>query len=664
LAFAASASPATAPSDGAPDCWFQTNGREVPAAEGDWYTNKVTSDGDDRHLFRIVVPSRAAFPVKVRVHDTESKHFAADADDADEILHERDRTRFTLVRPNGSVLATEAFDSDSPNGSVFEATITAASGPGTYLLTSETGAFPVAGDPTVGLNNDQNSFRVEVESAGPNLPEPGHEVRIEFTRATITCMQATTKPLTLAYAVPEGTTEIKLRNFDLEVGGDRVTAPLKYVSPTGAEVPGTMSGEDVWSEDILPAAGRHGPWTMTLGGLGVNNQVAFEAFADSEHLPLSVVSLNQPPQWLPQSGIVREPEGTQRVPVMRSVQLQLDEPDDGQTLRFSVPHSGHCGDAASRTHPFARFVPPASVVSGPGNEVATLRMAVGAQDAADSPYCVRVRVFDGGAARDLELEVNVTEENSTPIARAGPDKVVHEPRTRVTLRGGGSFDPDGGPAPKLSWNQVGGRKVALTRVRQSIRFRAPRGRYTFQLTASEGTLKTTDRVSVKVRNGAPIVVAPANRAVPEKRHVVMRLGSFVDPGRDGPWRVKIAWGDRTKATLRTMRKPGSLGKARYTFLRRGAFTVTVKVTDRDGATGVRRFNVTVKRACVIPNVRGKTLKRVRAALEQRRCRVGRVTRAFSSRVAAGRAVSQKPGTNKVVVAGTKVHVKLSKGPRR
>lgn len=591
-----SAAAATAPSDGAPDCWFQTNGREVAAAEGDWYTSKLTAIADHRHLFRIVVPPEAALPVKVRVRDAESKHFFDRPDDADEVLNAFDPTRFTLEHedPTRPVLARQTFPTNSPDGSVFEATIAV---PGTYRLTSETGAFSLSGDATPGLNDDQNAFRIEVFPEGPDLPEPGHEVGIEFTQATITCTRPTTRPLALAYTVPEGAEVTTLRNFDLEVGGDRVTGPLTYTSPlpAGDATLGTMSGEDVWKEDVLPVEGRHGPWTMTLGGLGVNNQVAFEALADGRPLPLSVVSLNHPPRWVSAVETVSEPVGIEPVPVMRAVQLEIDEPDDGQTLRFAVPQAGYCGDGTVPTHPFTRSVAPASGISGAGNETATLRLAVGARDAAGSPHCVRVRVFDGSVAADLELEVDITPQNSAPIARAGPDKVVHEPRTLVTLKGGASFDPDG-DLLTLRWAQVRGRTVAAPQTGKRLSFRAPPGKYTFRLVANDGKVNSRrDLVVVRVRNGAPIVTAPARRAVPVGRRARFRLGSFVDPGRDGPWRVKVKWGDRTKATVRKVRRPGRLGKAAHKFVRRGVFTVTVRVTDGDGATGVARFKVAVKR---------------------------------------------------------------------
>src|SRR5207247_1357814 len=60
------------PNDLAANCWFQTNGRDVPITSGDWYTSTATSSTDHRHLFQIGIPAGAAFPVTVTVIDAES----------------------------------------------------------------------------------------------------------------------------------------------------------------------------------------------------------------------------------------------------------------------------------------------------------------------------------------------------------------------------------------------------------------------------------------------------------------------------------------------------------------------------------------------------------------------------------------------------------------
>jgi subtilisin family serine protease len=74
--------------------------------------------------------------------------------------------------------------------------------------------------------------------------------------------------------------------------------------------------------------------------------------------------------------------------------------------------------------------------------------------------------------------------------------------------------------------------------------------------------------------------------------------------------------------------------------------------------------VTAPRRCVVPNVKGQTVVRARGLLSRRRCRLGRVGRAYSRRVKKSKIVSQsrRPGVR--VARGTRVNVVVSRGRRR
>jgi hypothetical protein len=103
----------------------------------------------------------------------------------------------------------------------------------------------------------------------------------------------------------------------------------------------------------------------------------------------------------------------------------------------------------------------------------------------------------------------------------------------------------------------------------------------------------------------------------------------------------------------------------------GTLRVVVTASNPDGArasvsspTGVVRARRTQVRRCVVPNLRDKTLRAARAALRRGTCRMGRVQRRFSSRVRAGRVVSQRPRAGARLAANARVHVVVSKGKRR
>jgi hypothetical protein len=70
------------------------------------------------------------------------------------------------------------------------------------------------------------------------------------------------------------------------------------------------------------------------------------------------------------------------------------------------------------------------------------------------------------------------------------------------------------------------------------------------------------------------------------------------------------------------------------------------------------------RRCVVPNVRGKQLAAARKAITKARCRVGRIQRKFSSRVRAGRVISQTPRPRARLASRSRVHLVVSKGRRR
>jgi glucose/arabinose dehydrogenase/PKD repeat protein len=68
--------------------------------------------------------------------------------------------------------------------------------------------------------------------------------------------------------------------------------------------------------------------------------------------------------------------------------------------------------------------------------------------------------------------------------------------------------------------------------------------------------------------------------------------------------------------------------------------------------------------CVVPRLAGRTVVQARRAIVAARCSVGRVTRAHSRRVRAGRVISQRPRPRLRLRRGTKVAVVVSRGRRR
>lgn len=70
------------------------------------------------------------------------------------------------------------------------------------------------------------------------------------------------------------------------------------------------------------------------------------------------------------------------------------------------------------------------------------------------------------------------------------------------------------------------------------------------------------------------------------------------------------------------------------------------------------------RFCVVPNLRGKTLRAARSSLTTASCRVGTIKRAYSAKARKGRVVWQRPVPGMRLAELAKVDLVVSRGPRR
>src|SRR5256885_3333704 len=70
--------------------------------------------------------------------------------------------------------------------------------------------------------------------------------------------------------------------------------------------------------------------------------------------------------------------------------------------------------------------------------------------------------------------------------------------------------------------------------------------------------------------------------------------TFSDPGvSDGPWAYAVAWGDGLPATTGSTTSQTNPITATHTYALPGTYTVSVTVTDKDGAAGSGQLTVTV-----------------------------------------------------------------------
>jgi serine/threonine-protein kinase len=79
-----------------------------------------------------------------------------------------------------------------------------------------------------------------------------------------------------------------------------------------------------------------------------------------------------------------------------------------------------------------------------------------------------------------------------------------------------------------------------------------------------------------------------------------------------------------------------------------------------GATSVTATFAKVP-PCLVPNVKGKSLKAARKAIAAHHCSVGKIGHSFSKKVKKGHVISQKPKPGSRLSHGAKVELVVSKG---
>jgi Ca2+-binding RTX toxin-like protein len=112
------------------------------------------------------------------------------------------------------------------------------------------------------------------------------------------------------------------------------------------------------------------------------------------------------------------------------------------------------------------------------------------------------------------------------------------------------------------------------------------------------------RIALAVANVPPAVRRPGNQVGYRLVETHFDLGSFADPGADGPWEVTVDWGDGGPNTVFSVAEPGPLGARPHTYAARPPFGFAfVRVTVREGAApfaaGTAEFFVPVEAPAII-----------------------------------------------------------------
>jgi Bacterial Ig domain/PKD domain len=112
------------------------------------------------------------------------------------------------------------------------------------------------------------------------------------------------------------------------------------------------------------------------------------------------------------------------------------------------------------------------------------------------------------------------------------------------------------------------------------------GNGTVVVQASDGIAPAvTDSFNWSAGNVAPNVTSPGPQNASEGTPKSFNLGSFADPGNDGPWTGTVDWGDGSPSEpLGPFASPGSLGSKIHTYADNDTYTVTVTITETGSGT--------------------------------------------------------------------------------
>ena len=201
-----------------------------------------------------------------------------------------------------------------------------------------------------------------------------------------------------------------------------------------------------------------------------------------------------------------------------------------------------------------------------------------ADSKADGPYTISVTVADekgeSGAGTD---ELLLTVENRNPTLEVPAPAPIPEGGT-ITLDPLAS-DPAGENDPLTLAYDCDGDGEEFEGTEPVCSF-ADDGAFTVNVRASDddGGL-TTVRVAVTVTNVQPLVLAPEAQTADEGASQTFSLGSFTDPGPDGPWTATVDWGDGETSKLDGIAASGALVDLDHAYDDNSTYTVTVAVAE-------------------------------------------------------------------------------------
>ena len=152
-------------------------------------------------------------------------------------------------------------------------------------------------------------------------------------------------------------------------------------------------------------------------------------------------------------------------------------------------------------------------------------------------------------------------------------------------------------------------------------------------------------------NHAPIASFSAPATAKPRTTVRFNGAASRDPDHDP---ITFAWrfGDGATSTAQS---------PTHAYTKAGKYRVTLTVTDDFGAVGTTSKMLTVAKpiACVVPKLKGKTLRAAKRALKKAHCGLGKVGHKHSSHVRKGHVIGSSPKAGSHRKRGARVSLSVS-----
>jgi hypothetical protein len=219
---------------------------------------------------------------------------------------------------------------------------------------------------------------------------------------------------------------------------------------------------------------------------------------------------------------------------------------------------------------------------------------------ASSSVNVKVKDSDGASDSDSEAVQVVAIANVAPtVDLSGPASASEGDTKTYTYT---VSDPGDDLNPAITESCGANGNYTNTAAADSFDCTFPDGpaSSTVKVTADDGDPSNnigSDEIDVTVNNVDPVVTAAADQSSDEGETHSFSLGSFTDPGDDGPWSVDVDWGDGSAHTTFSEASAGALTAKSHKYADGpNDHTVTVKVSEAGTAptpSGQATFSVHV-----------------------------------------------------------------------